>query len=80
MSVLRIFATGGRNPHLALSPFEGKLWSGVCLGIEFREDKITLADKRCDPYGVIIMAEGIYEGGERGPFSVFARALTFSYN
>jgi len=49
MSTLRIFATGERNPHLALRPLEGKFWSGVCLGIEFRKDITTLADCRCDP-------------------------------
>ena len=55
------------KPHLALRPLVGKLWSGLCLGFEFREDKITLADYRCDPQGVTFMVEGIYEGGERGP-------------
>jgi len=68
MSILRIVATGGRKPHLALRPLEGELWSGVCLGIEFRGDIITLADCRCDPYGVTIVAEGIYEGGQRGRY------------
>jgi hypothetical protein len=38
----------------------------VCLGIEFREDIITLADCHCDSQGMTIMAEDIYEGGERG--------------
>lgn len=49
VSILRIFATGGRNLHPALRPLEGQFWSGVCLGIELREDKIILADCRCDP-------------------------------
>jgi hypothetical protein len=47
MSILRIFAADGRNPHLALWPLEGKLWSS--LGIESREVTKTLADCRRDP-------------------------------